>query len=297
MGLKILDAQAYEPTHWTENAYFTTLMDTSDEWIRRRTGIVTRYLSDRPLLEMVQAAVAKLSLTDYRERIRLCLAATLSAATVMPSLAAHAHAAMALPEAVLSADINMACSGFAGALILAEGRLAVGECAVVIGAEKLSDVTDLTDRGTGFLFADGAAAVLVEKTAEALPYCAGTLPGDGLTLLRGETVQMDGPHIYKFATSYLPKVIAKIAPNGLQHIDHVVCHQANLRIIDAVARKTGYREKYVTNVARYGNTSSASIALCLADLAHDKAVHSGESLLLAGFGGGLTYAGTIVKWG
>lgn len=296
MGLTILDA-AYTPAdHLLDNHYFIPFMDTSDEWIRSRTGIETRQFSTQPMVDFAAESARRLDLSWATGPIRLLLCATLSAEVAMPSTAAAIHERLALPEDVFSADINMACSGFVGALILAEGQLAPGECALVVGAEKLSAVTDVSDRSTGFLFGDGAGAVLVQKNRALRRVVYGTLPGEGLTLSRGGFVQMDGKHIYKFAVSAVPEMIGRLCPQGLDEVDYVVLHQANARILAQVAKKTGDGHKFLQNIQSWGNTSSASVPILLGEAAEQGVFQQGDHILLAGFGGGLTYAATLVTW-
>lgn len=299
MGLKILDINSYIPEKEIYNDFFEDYLDTTKEWITQRTGIVKRNFSDKGLSFMLKEAIKGLDKNKFdKNRIKLVLSATISPDYIMPSISVIVHQEMDLNENVFSADINMACTGYVGILMMAENMLEVGECAVCIGAERLSSIINFEDRSTAMLFGDGAAVSVVMKTNEEFVKVYGTLPSEDLYLETGGKVGMNGKQIYKFATGMIPKIINEIldkSKKSLEDIDEIVLHQANLRIIESVAKKIGNEDKFYSNISRYGNTSSASIGLCLADMKKEE--FKGKNLMLVAFGGGLTYAGTIVEWG
>ncbi|WP_036728416.1 ketoacyl-ACP synthase III [Peptoniphilus mikwangii] len=301
MGLKIVDAVSYVPDRTVDNSYFESYLDTTNEWIVQRTGIEKRHFSDLQVSEMVLNASKKLQIFN-RESIKLVISATVTSDYVVPSLSALVHKELDLLEEVLSFDINMACTGFIGGLIVAESMLKVGEQAVIIGAEKLSNIINFDDRATAMLFGDGAAVTIVEKTNEKFSKVSGTVPSFDLKFINDgkSKVTMEGRNVYKFATSVIPSGIDKLlGMNNINvcDIEHFVLHQANLRIIESIVKKTGYKEKFFTNIQNMGNTSSASIGLCLAEMKNKNILKNGDRALLFGFGGGLTYAGVIVECG
>ena len=300
MGLILLDCHHYVPPTTISNHFFEEFLDTSHEWIKQRTGIHHRHYSDEGVSQMVVKMVQELSI-PRPEKIKLLITSSVSQDYMIPTISAMAHKALGLGEDVFTFDYNMACTGFIGGFILAEKILGPGEQALVIGAERLSEKINFRDRTTAMLFGDGAAVAWLEKTEEPFIHCTGTIPTWDLTLGLGdrEKIEMDGKNIYKFGTSTLHKVITRLLEEGgltMEEIDHVVLHQANERILQSVAKKTGHREKFYTNLQHVGNTSSASIGLCLGEMKEKGMLKNKDTLLLVGFGGGLTYGGGIVQW-
>ncbi|MGO1580682.1 MAG: ketoacyl-ACP synthase III [Peptoniphilaceae bacterium] len=302
MGLKIIDISGYIPERKVNNKYFEDYLDTSDDWIRKRTGIKERRFSHIGVSEMLKLAADKLK-TDFtkeKDKLKLVLTATISADYIMPSISSIIHKHLNLNENVFCADVNMACSGYVGILIMAEAMLEVGDYAICIGAERLSEITDFNDRSTAILFGDGAFITLVEKIDEEFIKISGTIMSHDLGLERNNKVKMNGKEIYRFATSKMPVIVKEIIRKSNMDIDeigHIVLHQANLKIIESVYKKTDYKNKYYYNVDRFGNTSSASIGLCLNEMREKLMLKKGENVVLLAFGGGLTYAGVIVRWG
>ncbi|MDO5712813.1 MAG: ketoacyl-ACP synthase III [Tissierellia bacterium] len=301
MGLKIIDCKSYIPEKSVSNQYFEDILDTSEEWILQRTGIETRYFSNIDVSEMVKKVVRSLHLGNKKQKIKFIAASSVTPDYIIPSISAIAHKALDLEEDVFSLDLNMACTGFVGGLILGERMLEPGECGIIIGAERLSERINFKDRSTAMLFGDGAAVVLVEKTTDSFPIVQGTVPSKDLELMANDKskIVMEGKNIYKFATSTLPRALTLLLEKAkleMEDIDYVIFHQANKRIIDSVGKKVGGREKFYTNLETLGNTSSASIGLCLAEMKEKNYFSKGEKLIILGFGGGLTYAGTILEW-
>ena len=264
------------------------------------------------------------------EEIDLILVATCSPEQYLPCCACQVQAAIGAVNA-LAFDVNAACSGFLFALNTADAYLRTGlaENALVIGSEVLSKLVDWTDRGSCILFGDGAGAVVVER-CEASPGILGrALHSDGtgggvlqcgareLTTPYARTsaaktdqkqqtddrehyIQMDGQEVYRFATRRVPQCIEEaLADAGLAvpDIDLFVLHQANARIIDAVAKRLhADREKFPTNLERVGNLSSASIPVLLDELHRQGKLHRGDRIVLAGFGAGLTIGACVMTW-
>ena len=308
-------------------------METSDEWIRERTGIGERHVSVGETVVTLgsEAACKALEQAGKRaEEIDLILVATCSPEQYLPCCACQVQAAIGAVNA-LAFDVNAACSGFLFALNTADAYLRTGlaENALVIGSEVLSKLVDWTDRGSCILFGDGAGAVVVER-CEASPGILGrALHSDGtgggvlqcgareLTTPYARTsaaktdqkqqtddrehyIQMDGQEVYRFATRRVPQCIEEaLADAGLAvpDIDLFVLHQANARIIDAVAKRLhADREKFPTNLERVGNLSSASIPVLLDELHRQGKLHRGDRIVLAGFGAGLTIGACVMTW-
>ena len=309
------------------------MVETSDEWIRERTGIGERHVSVGETVVTLgsEAACKALEQAGKRaEEIDLILVATCSPEQYLPCCACQVQAAIGAVNA-LAFDVNAACSGFLFALNTADAYLRTGlaENALVIGSEVLSKLVDWTDRGSCILFGDGAGAVVVER-CEASPGILGrALHSDGtgggvlqcgareLTTPYARTsaaktdqkqqtddrehyIQMDGQEVYRFATRRVPQCIEEaLSDAGLAvpDIDLFVLHQANARIIDAVAKRLhADRDKFPTNLERVGNMSSASIPVLLDELHKQGKLHRGDRIVLAGFGAGLTIGACVMTW-
>ena len=321
------------PGRIVTNKELEQMVETSDEWIRERTGIGERHVSLGETVVTLgsEAACKALEQAGKRaEEIDLILVATCSPEQYLPCCACQVQAAIGAVNA-LAFDVNAACSGFLFALNTADAYLRTGlaENALVIGSEVLSKLVDWTDRGSCILFGDGAGAVVVER-CEASPGILGrALHSDGtgggvlqcgareLTTPYARTsaaktdqkqqtddrehyIQMDGQEVYRFATRRVPQCIEEaLADAGLAvpDIDLFVLHQANARIIDAVAKRLhADREKFPTNLERVGNLSSASIPVLLDELHRQGKLHRGDRIVLAGFGAGLTIGACVMTW-
>lgn len=321
------------PGRIVTNKELEQMVETSDEWIRERTGIGERHVSVGETVVTLgsEAACKALEQAGKRaEEIDLILVATCSPEQYLPCCACQVQAAIGAVNA-LAFDVNAACSGFLFALNTADAYLRTGlaENALVIGSEVLSKLVDWTDRGSCILFGDGAGAVVVER-CEASPGILGrALHSDGtgggvlqcgareLTTPYARTsaaktdqkqqtddrehyIQMDGQEVYRFATRRVPQCIEEaLADAGLAvpDIDLFVLHQANARIIDAVAKRLhADREKFPTNLERVGNLSSASIPVQLDELHRQGKLHRGDRIVLAGFGAGLTIGACVMTW-
>lgn len=321
------------PGRIVTNKELEQLVETSDEWIRERTGIAERHVSVGETVVTLASEAARKALEQAGKRaeeIDLILVATCSPEQYLPCCACQVQAAVGAVNA-LAFDVNAACSGFLFALNTADAYLRTGlaENALVIGSEVLSKLVDWTDRGSCILFGDGAGAVVVER-CEASPGILGrALHSDGtgggvlqcgareLTTPYARTsaaktdqnqptdgrepyIQMDGQEVYRFATRRVPQCIEEaLSDAGLTvpDIDLFVLHQANARIIDAVAKRLhADRDKFPTNLERVGNMSSASIPVLLDELNRQGKLHRGDRIVLAGFGAGLTIGACVMTW-
>lgn len=286
-------------------------VDTTDEWIRERTGIVSRHIAapQESVVDLATAAGAKALAAagvDPAE-VGLVLLATCS----MPSSLPGGAAGVATRIGAMSAgafDLNAACAGFCYGLAVAADAVRAGSATyvLVIGAEKLSDYVNWDDRGTCILFGDGAGAVVVGPAAEGEPDAIGPVAwgsdGDGADAIRivEGYVAMDGAAVYRWATTKMAPVArraAEMAGVRLADVAAFVPHQANLRIVESLARALQLPETTVVSrgVVDTGNTSAASVPIALARLVAGGHVAPGSPILLLGFGSGLTYAGQVVR--
>ena len=312
-AIKLLGTGRHVPSRRLTNDDLSRIVDTSDQWIRERTGIVTRYLCGQGEGNTSSALAAARTAMERAgvgpADIGVCVAATFTADHATPSLACELHHLLGFAETTPAFDVNAACTGFLHALETARCLLAAGHlrapCALVVGSEALSRITDFTDRSTCVLFGDGAGAAVI-RLADDAPYaCVLGARGDAEILRAGGAgdsdrfIHMDGPAVFRFAVDAVPKCIdAVLAQAGmtLSQVDHVICHQANSRIIDYVVRKLkAPPEKFYKNMDRYGNTSAASIPIALDELLEKGLAREGQIALCVGFGAGLTWGGALLK--
>lgn len=296
MGILIKDIVSYLPNTKIDNYYFEKIMDTSHEWITKRTGIHQRHFGEETAKDMAVLCAKNLKEKHPDTPISLVVAASFTDRNRMPSISASVANACDYLGNVRAFDINLACSGFVAALDMAEKFLEVGEYGLVVGAEQISPFLDMTDRGTAILFGDGAGAVLVQKTdspaltdyemVEDIGYLA--LNPDG-------KITMDGREVFKFAVSSLKKSIRKMI-DACGEPDYIICHQANERIIDHVSHALNISPtKFYKNITEVGNTSAASIPLCLSQMKENQLLKTKVSALTCGFGAGLTYYSKYVE--
>ena len=308
-GLKLLGTGYALPTRVLDNDAMTAYVETSDEWITTRTGIRQRHFcGEGESTTTLAIEAARKALDDSgldKSEIGCVIVATSSGEYVMPSTACLVHKALELSENIPVFDLGAACAGFlyavdaARAMLLAHG----GRAALVIGAEQMSQLLDMADRNTCVLFGDaaGAAVFALDEDAE-YAYVCGTR-GDMAIQVGGPrrtlAMTMEGQNVFRFAVSTIPATVEELlAKTGktLGDVDWVICHQANQRIIDASVRRLGVpAEKFYKNLDRYANTSAASIPLALAEMKESGRLTSGQRVILVGFGGGLTWAGIMLR--
>lgn len=301
----------YQPSRVVTNHDLAQLVDTSDEWIRERVGIVTRRIADNEsVADMACAAAGKalansgLSAAD----IDLVVVATCTAVDRTPNVACRVAARLGI-NAPAAYDINTACSGFSYALGTVDHALRAGAArnAIVIGAEKLSDFTNWTDRSTCIIFGDGAGAAVVTASPEGEPsgigpVVWGSVPekGDAVRIEGWRPyVEQEGQTVFRWATTALATYALQACERAgvtPEEIAAFVPHQANARIIDGIAKRLGIRNAVIVkDIVESGNTSAASVPLALSKLVERREVPSGAPVLLFGFGGGLTYAGQVIR--
>jgi 3-oxoacyl-[acyl-carrier-protein] synthase-3 len=308
-GSRVVALGHYQPARVLTNDELATMVDTSDEWIRSRVGIQTRHIAgiDEPVDAMAAYAAGKalanagLAPAD----IDLVVVATCTALDRSPNIAARVAARLGLTSSPAALDVSVACSGFSHAMATADHAIRAGAAtkALVIGVERLSDFADWSDRSTCVLVGDGAgAAVLVASDEpEVGPVVWGSVPemSDAVRIEgRDGTFQQEGQSVFRWATTALPAIARQVCEKaGLapEDLGAVVLHQANLRIIEPLAKRIGAVNAVVAkDVVDSGNTSAASIPLAWSKLVEQRAIPTGAPVLLFGFGGGLAYAGQVV---
>lgn len=311
-GSRIAAVGHYQPAKILTNEDLAGMVDTSDEWIRSRVGIRTRHIAgpDEPVDELAAQAGAKaLAAAGLApDAVDLVLVATSTAIDRSPNMAARVAARLGIPSPA-AMDINVVCAGFTHALATADHAVRAGGAtrALVIGADKMSEVADWTDRTTCVLVGDGAGAAVVEACGPGEepgigPVLWGSVPEMGNAVrIEGTPPRFaqEGQSVYRWATTQLPPLARKACANaGLtpEDLAGVVLHQANLRIIEPLAERIGAVNAVVArDVVNSGNTSAGSIPLALSKLVERGEINHGDPVLLFGFGGNLSYAGQVIR--
>ena len=317
---------SYVPSYVMDNNKLSEFVDTSDEWIKERTGVARRHIVADETTSFMAAEAAKKAVEDADltpDQIDLILVSTISSDVILPCTACEVQRILGAVNATCF-DLNAACTGFVLAYNTANAYIQSGvyKNALVIGSESLSNLTNWKDRRTCILFGDGAGAVVLtaEEKASYVPatHSEGA-KGEALTLKsrhdsNGITkeiepnrmmdaeyfMQMDGQAVFKFAVKKVPEAILEVLDKNnikKEDIDCYLLHQANRRIVEAVAKRMGEPiEKFPMNLQEYGNTSSASIPILLDELSREGKLKSGKHIVLAGFGAGLTWGASIMDW-
>jgi 3-oxoacyl-[acyl-carrier-protein] synthase-3 len=309
VGARILAFGGYQPANVVTNDDLAAVIDTSDEWIRSRVGIQSRRIAgpDESVTDMAVQAGAKalagsgLSAAD----IDLVIVATCSTEAPIPNAAASTASRLGI-VAPGAFDLNAACAGFCYALAVGADAVKAGSArnALVIGAEKMSAWVDQTDRSTCIIFADGAGAAVVGPSNDTTSIGPVVWGSDGelahrITIAdRDSFLWQDGQAVFRWATTQVHPIAAAACEKAgvkIEDLAAFVPHQANLRIIEAIARKLGVpREKVADDIVHAGNTSSASVPLALARMAERGELESGSPVLLLGYGAGLCYAAQVI---
>ena len=303
---KICGTGAYIPEKILDNEALSKLVDTSDEWIRSRTGIRRRHIAgEKETVAFMAGEAAKAALQNAKlngSAVELILAATMSAEEAMPGVAARVQQTIGAKGAA-SFDINSACTGFLAALNTAQTYIEAGiyKTVLVVGAEKLSSLVDWNDRNSCILFGDGAGAVVLKADPEGLyVQVSHSEKGQALTAPKNGFLQMDGRAVFEFAVSRVPEVIREVLKKAgieKEEVDFYLLHQANRRIISAAVKRLGLEEeRFPMNMEEYGNTSAASIPILLYEENRRGKLKKDSLLVLSGFGGGLTYGASLLRW-
>jgi 3-oxoacyl-[acyl-carrier-protein] synthase-3 len=311
-GSRVLSLGHYQPSRVLTNDDLAQMVDTNDAWIRDRVGIAERRIAaaDETVADMASAAAEKALASSglTASDIDMVIVATCSSVDRCPNVATRVASYLGV-TAPAALDVNTACSGFSYGLAAADHAIRAGATrnAIVVGAEKLSDLVDWTDRSTSIIFGDGAGAAVVSATTDDSvsgvgPVVWGSAPD------KKDTIKIEGwrPYIWQEGQAVFRWATTAIAPVALQACERAgvspseiaafVAHQANARIIDGIAKRLNMTNAVIAkDIVESGNTSAASIPLALSKLIERREVPSGAPVLLVGFGGGLTYAGQVIR--
>lgn len=312
MNVGIKGFGAYAPERVVDNAYFEGFLDTSDEWISKMTGIKERRWSrdDQDTSDLAYEA-SKKAIEDAGIKpndIDMIIVATATGDMPFPSVANILQEKLGTGK-VPTMDQLAACSGFMYSMITAKQYVQSRDYKniLVVGADKLSKITDLTDRSTAVLFGDGAGAVVIGEVSEGRGIISYEIGSDGsggkYLYLNKETgkLVMNGREVFKFAVRIMGEASTRVVEKaGLESddIDMFIPHQANIRIMESARERLGIeREKMSVSVNRFGNTSAASIPLSIQQELENGRIKDDDTLVLVGFGGGLTWGAMVIKWG
>lgn len=317
---KICGTGSYVPHHVMDNDDLSRIVDTNDAWIRERTGIAKRHIIEEETTSYMagQAALKAVEQSGISpEEIELIIVATSSSEVIFPCTACEVQRMVGAVNAA-GYDLNAACTGFVLAFNTAQAYISAGvyRTVLVIGADSMSNMVDWTDRSTCILFGDGAGAVIL-RAEEGEP-CVMAAHSDGvkgpaLTAMsrhrkgwdkdredRESYIRMDGQGVFKFAVRKVPEIVEEVlekAGIAIEDIDYFILHQANRRIIEAVAKRLHTDiSKFPMNLEEYANTSAATVPILLDEMNRKNEFSKGQKLLLSGFGAGLTWAACLFEW-
>lgn len=323
MAIRIIGTGSYLPKKVADNHFLSTIVDTDDEWIRQRTGIKERHLSNGKegttymATHAAEAALENAGITA--DELDMIIVATVSADTYVPSTSCQVQGAIGAIRATCF-DLNAACSGFLFAMNTAYAYIEMGmaKTILIIGAETLSREVDWSDRSSCILFGDGAGAAIMRQEEGKGGLIASVTGSDGsqgdvLTCKeRGiqnpfhqskrkkDYLRMEGQAVFRFAVTMVPRCIKQILKKtgyDTEDIKFFVLHQANVRILELIAKRLKVDiDKFPMNLDRYGNTSSASIPILLDELNRNNLLEPGDKIVLSGFGGGLTWGAVLIEW-
>ncbi len=302
---RIIGTGSYSPELVWDNNKLAEMVETNDEWIRERTGIARRHIEKEASVTHMAIVAAQNAMETCKEcnaeDIDAIIVCTIAQEEVLPSVSCQVQAAIGATNAFCF-DLKAACSGFVFAYNTCVAYMNMGliKNALIIGVEKISAITDWTDRSSCILFGDGAGAAVItacEGTGAVMMKCNGSR-GEVLTCPAGSTLVMNGQEVFKFAVRSVPEAVAEVM-NQMQitkeDVSYYILHQANRRIVESVAKRLGEPiEKFPMNLEEYGNTSSASIPLLLDELYRGGKLPQGSRLIMAGFGAGLSWGASYV---
>jgi 3-oxoacyl-[acyl-carrier-protein] synthase-3 len=310
MNAGILGLGRYLPDKIVTNADLEKIMDTSDEWIRTRTGIEERRIANDDIdtsdmaYEAAKAALKNAEISA--DEIDLILVATVTPDQSFPSVACMIQEKLGAMKAA-AMDVSAACAGFMYAMITAQQFIKTGayKHVLIVGVEKLSKVTNWEDRNTAVLFGDGAGAAVLGPVSDGKGVLSFELGADGTggkhLLQEGDFIHMNGREVFKFAVRQMGESsLGVLDKAGLtkEDVDLLVPHQANIRIMEASRERLGLPpEKMTKTVHKYGNTSSASIPMALVEEMEAGRIKDNDLIVMVGFGGGLTWGAIALRWG
>lgn len=308
MNTKIIGTGSAVPSRVLDNAELSTFLDTSDEWIRTRTGIRSRHIAQEGQTASALAAqAAKKAIADAgiaAEQIEAIIVATSTPDYIFPSTANLVQQEIGAERAACF-DLSAACTGFLYAMSVADAYIKAGmyKKVLVIGAEVMSQVVDWKDRSVCVLFGDGAGAVVLGedgsgKSIFRLHSDSGS--AQALTLGKENAVHMNGQEIFSFAVRKVPESVKEVleeSETAKEQVKYFILHQANARMIESIAKRLDVPvEKFPMNLETHGNTSAASIPVLLDELNRQNRLIPGDVLILSGFGGGLSWGSALLEW-
>ncbi|PEU30296.1 3-oxoacyl-ACP synthase [Bacillus wiedmannii] len=309
MNVGILGIGRYVPEKVVTNHDLEKIVDTSDEWIRTRTGIAERRIADDTIDTSYMAVEAsKKALEDAGisgEDIDLILVATVTPDRAFPAVACVIHEAIGAKHAA-AMDLSAACAGFMYGMITAQQFIQTGtyKNVLVVGSDKLSKIVDWNDRNTAVLFGDGAGAIVMGAVSEGrgvLSFELGADGSGGKHLYQDEYVMMNGREVFKFAVRQLGDSCLRVLEKaGLtkEDVDFLVPHQANIRIMESARERLNLpQEKMSMTIEKFGNTSASSIPIAMVEELQNGRIQDGDLIILVGFGGGLTWGAVALRWG
>ncbi|HDR7654828.1 beta-ketoacyl-ACP synthase III [Bacillus wiedmannii] len=309
MNVGILGIGRYVPEKVVTNHDLEKIVDTSDEWIRTRTGIAERRIADDTIDTSYMAVEAsKKALEDAGisgEDIDLILVATVTPDRAFPAVACVIQEAIGAKHAA-AMDLSAACAGFMYGMITAQQFIQTGtyKNVLVVGSDKLSKIVDWNDRNTAVLFGDGAGAIVMGAVAEGrgvLSFELGADGSGGKHLYQDEYVMMNGREVFKFAVRQLGDSCLRVLEKaGLtkEDVDFLVPHQANIRIMESARERLNLpQEKMSMTIEKFGNTSASSIPIAMVEELQNGRIQDGDLIILVGFGGGLTWGAVALRWG
>ena len=325
LNAEILGTGGHVPGRVIPNSYFDYLVDDADAWIHSRTGIRERRFADEGEATSDLATGAALLALENGDvdpmELDCIIVATSTPDMILPATACMVQKNIGADNA-FAFDMNAVCSSFIYGVEVADNLIRSGKYkkVLLIGADTYSKILDFDDKGSAPLFGDGASAVILGATAsgKGIQHTVMHSDGKGWELiqvpssgsrkpitaesiaLKENTFKMAGKSVFTFATDVIPRIITELADRGgvkPEEIDHIIPHQANVRIIDFISRKTGIpKEKFLLNLDRYGNTAAASVGLALDENCRNGVIKPGELVLMMGFGGGLSWGGVLIRF-
>ncbi|WP_298437131.1 beta-ketoacyl-ACP synthase III [Geobacter sp.] len=322
---EIVATGGFVPERVVPNDFFNYLVEDADEWIRSRTGIGERRFAAPDVATSDLATEAAHRALDMAgmpaAELDCIIVATSTPDMILPSTACMVQKNIGAGNA-FAFDMNAVCSGFVYAVETADNFIRSGKYrrVMVIGADTYSKILDFDDKGTCPLFGDGASALILGRTEEKKGILQSVVRSDGggweliqvpssgsrkpvtaeTIAARENTFKMAGKQVFVFATDVIPRIIADVTGGAgveVGEIDYIIPHQANVRIIDFISRKTGLgKERFLLNLHRYGNTAAASVGLALDENLRNGTIKPGQLVLMMGFGGGLSWGGALIRF-
>ncbi len=306
MGTRIIGTGSYIPARVVTNDDLSKVLDTNDEWIRTRTGIHSRHIAQQEKASDMAVNAGKKAIQDsgiLAKDIDVIIVATSSPDYAFPNTASLVQARLQAVNAMCF-DISVACTGFISAYSIANAYIKSGayKNILIIGAEVMSKHIDWSDRSVSVLFGDGAGAVVITESSDNVNQVI--IHSDGSkadTLICGnDNIYMNGQEVFKFAVKTVPSSISEVLDRSdikKSDIKYYILHQANKRIIEAVAKRLNEDiEKFPMNLAKYGNTSAASIPILLDELSRAKKIQRNDLIVISGFGAGLSWGSILLNW-